>query len=108
MNMIHSTTVDWDGSGILIIGDSGSGKSDLALRIIEAGGRLVSDDQTQINESNGKLYASSAPNIEGKIEIRGVGIRDVKYKGKTNIVLAIELVSKPADLRVIVPSEEQN
>lgn len=63
-------------SGLLIMGPSGSGKSSLALMLMAFGARLVSDDQVKITRdlASQELYATAAPNIEGMIEARGLGI----------------------------------
>jgi serine kinase of HPr protein (carbohydrate metabolism regulator) len=60
--------------GVLLRGPSGSGKSDLALRLIDGGARLVSDDQTELVAKPGKLIARAPGTIAGLIEVRGVGI----------------------------------
>jgi serine kinase of HPr protein (carbohydrate metabolism regulator) len=60
--------------GVLIQGESGDGKSDLALRLLDSGLRLVSDDYTLVWPSEGRLYAACPPSIGGLIEARGVGI----------------------------------
>jgi len=85
---IHATTVDIDGSGVLIIGDSGKGKSDLALRLIyNKGAVLVADDQTFLVNQNGKLIASVPKTIEGLIEVRGVGIISMPFIPETEVKL---------------------
>jgi HPr kinase/phosphorylase len=60
--------------GILVRGPSGSGKSDLALRLIDGGARLVADDQTELRRGGGKIIAKAPATIAGLIEVRGVGI----------------------------------
>lgn len=60
--------------GVLIEGPSGSGKSDLALRLIGRGWRLVSDDRTILWRSQGRLFAACPPTIAGRIEVRGLGV----------------------------------
>lgn len=72
--MLHASTVEIGGRAVLIEGRSGSGKSDLALRLIDRGARLVSDDYTLVKREKGGLLATAAPNIAGKIEVRGLGI----------------------------------
>jgi HPr kinase/phosphorylase len=89
---IHASCVELGGTGVLLLGDSGSGKSDLALRLIDTGGRLVADDRTDLNRRNGKLMASSPAPIAGRIEIRGVGIVKLTHIAEAAIGLAIELV----------------
>lgn len=71
---IHATSVTFCGHGLLIRGDSASGKSDLALRLLDAGGALISDDQTLIELRGDRLIASAPESIRGLIEIRGHGI----------------------------------
>ncbi len=71
---LHATTVAIDGAAVLITGLSGSGKSDLALRLIDRGAELVSDDYTLLIREGAALVASAPPTIRGKIEMRGVGI----------------------------------
>ncbi len=60
--------------GVLIEGASGAGKSDLALRAIEAGWTLVADDRTLVWVCGGRLYGRAAPTLAGLIEARGVGV----------------------------------
>lgn len=85
------------GLGVLLRGPSGSGKSDLALRLIEAGGRLVADDRTDLALDNGALVASSPGAIAGKLEIRGLGIVALPSVARTRVGLAADLVS-PAEI----------
>ena len=72
--MLHASTVAIQGRAVLIEGLSGSGKSDLALRLIDRGAALVSDDYTLVKHRGDGLVACAAPNIAGKIEVRGLGI----------------------------------
>ncbi|WCT71951.1 HPr kinase/phosphatase C-terminal domain-containing protein [Sphingomonas naphthae] len=71
---IHATCVAIDGRAVLLIGPSGSGKSDLALRLIDRGAKLVADDRTILDPVAGELRASVPATIAGQIEVRGVGI----------------------------------
>lgn len=74
MTQLHANCVAFDGLGILLRGPSGSGKSDLSLRLISRGAQLVSDDWTNIVAQNGVLVASAPDEIAGLMEIRGLGI----------------------------------
>jgi HPr kinase/phosphorylase len=71
--MIHATAVSLNGYGVILTGVSGSGKSDLALRLIDRGAILIGDDSVVVRY--GALpFLFPAPNIAGKIEVRGIGI----------------------------------
>ena len=78
--LLHATTVALAGVGVAIEGPSGSGKSDLALRLIDGGARLVADDQTRVERQDGQLVASPPPAIAGLIEVRGLGIVELPYE----------------------------
>src|SRR5262249_22809097 len=73
---------------VLLLGPSGTGKSDVALRLIAAGAELISDDQTVLFLEQGILFADAPPGIAGTMEIRGVGILRMKSTGKTPVILA--------------------
>jgi serine kinase of HPr protein (carbohydrate metabolism regulator) len=90
---LHASTVAIDGRAVLISGPSGSGKSDLALRMLDRGFTLVSDDQTIIKKDGARLLASAPPTIAGKLEIRGLGIVEVERVDNIPIVLIVELTS---------------
>ena len=90
---LHASTVAIDGRAVLITGPSGSGKSDLALRLLDRGFTLVSDDQTWVRRDGGKLIASAPPQIAGKMEVRGLGIIDMNTVGDVPVALLVELTS---------------
>jgi HPr kinase/phosphorylase len=92
MIMVHGTTVALEGEGVLLRGPSGSGKSDLALRLIDAGARLVADDQTELTRTANGLTARSPATIAGKIEVRGVGILRVATVPSAVVRLVVDLV----------------
>ena len=71
---IHATAVELYGNAILLRGEPGSGKFDLALRLIHEGAKLISDDRVELTYKNRRLYAGSPGNINGIIEVRGVGL----------------------------------
>ncbi|MDG1438857.1 MAG: HPr kinase/phosphatase C-terminal domain-containing protein [Emcibacteraceae bacterium] len=91
MALIHASCVEYFSKGILIIGSSGAGKSDLSLRLMDASGKLVSDDYVNVEAKNGKLIGSVVPNIEGMIEVRGVGLMKVGYIKKHPIDMVLDL-----------------
>jgi serine kinase of HPr protein (carbohydrate metabolism regulator) len=91
---VHASTVATDGRAVVILGPSGSGKSDLALRLLDRGFTLVSDDQTVVKKDGERLVASAPPNIAGKLEIRGIGIVDMETVANVPVALLVELTSE--------------
>jgi serine kinase of HPr protein (carbohydrate metabolism regulator) len=90
---VHASTVASDGRAVLITGPSGSGKSDLALRLLDRGFTLVSDDQTIVRKDGDRLLAAPPPTIAGKLEIRGLGIVEVETASDVPVALIVELTS---------------
>ena len=90
---VHATTVALDGRAVLISGISGSGKSDLALQLIDRGFTLVADDQTIVQKRGDRLYASAPPTIRGKLEVRGLGVVAMPVVEDLPIALVVELTS---------------
>lgn len=90
--LVHATTIAFGGKGVLIRGPSGSGKSDLALRLIDAGAKLVADDQTEIARRGKSLVASAPKAIAGKLEARGIGIVKLRAVKHATLALAVDLV----------------
>ena len=94
---LHATAVaQWKpGTGwraILISGPPGAGKSDLALRLIGRGWRLVSDDYVHVFASGEGLYVTAPETIRGRMEARGVGVVGACVQGVVRLVLAVDLV----------------
>ena len=100
---VHASTVAIGGRAVLITGPSGSGKSDLALRLIDRGFTLVSDDRTVVRRDGDRLRASAPERIGGKLEIRGIGIVDVETESDVPVALLVELAREierlPAESR---------
>ena len=88
---LHVSSVAISGRAILISGRSGSGKSDLSLRLIDRGATLVSDDYTMVRRVEGQLLARAPENIEGKIEVRGVGVLEFKTTSNVPVCLMVDL-----------------
>ncbi len=89
----HASSVAYEGRAVLITGPSGSGKSDLALRLVDRGFTLVSDDQTIVKKDANRLLASAPPTIAGKLEIRGIGVVDMEHADNVPVALIVELTS---------------
>ena len=92
---IHAGCVAVGGRGVLISGRSGAGKSDLALRLIDRGAALVSDDYTELALSGGRLFARAPESIAGKMEVRGVGIVERRAQADVPICLFVDLDRAP-------------
>jgi len=90
---LHASTVALNGRAVLICGPSGAGKSDLALRLIDRGFTLVSDDQTIVRKDGKRVLSSSPPTIHGKLEVRGVGIVEMKTVTDVPVALVVELTT---------------
>lgn len=91
--LIHGTCVDLAGFGVILLGPPGSGKSDLALRLIDGGARLVADDQVALRVEDGRLRASPPAAIAGLLEVRGVGIVRLGFVDETTVRLLVDLVA---------------
>lgn len=88
---VHASAVAIGGRAVLIAGRSGGGKSDLALRLVDRGAVLVSDDYTVVRRVEGRLVATAPANIAGKIEVRGVGLVDLPHAQDVPVGLVIDL-----------------
>ena len=91
-------------SAVLLLGDSGAGKSDVALRLIAAGGKLVADDQTVLFIENGRLIAEAPPNLAGEMEIRGLGLMRLEKAPASPVILAVRLDPEDAIPRMPEPA----
>lgn len=94
MQMVHGTAVRLGQAGLLLRGPSGSGKSDLALRLIESGARLIADDQVAVACERGELWLQAPPSIAGMIEVRGLGILRLPRAPRTALHLVCDLVPR--------------
>ena len=91
---LHATSVAIDGRAVLLCGASGMGKSDLALRLIDRGAILISDDYTIVTWIDGRLEATAPQTIVGKMEVRGVGLIDVPHIDYARVALIVDLSSE--------------
>lgn len=90
--LANASCVAVAGRGILILGPPGSGKSRLALRLIDRGAMLVGDDGVRIERRGARLWAHPPPTIAGMLEIRGVGIAAFPA-GSVSLCLALDLAA---------------
>ncbi len=101
MISIHGVLVDVFGEGVLIMGESGIGKSEAALELIKRGHRLVSDDVVEIRRVSDETLIGSAPDITRHfIELRGIGIIDVKT------LFGVESVKDTQGIDIVIKLEE--
>jgi HPr kinase/phosphorylase len=112
--LVHGTTVSLNGTAVLIRGASGTGKSDLALQLLETPGNgfthsnisvgLVADDQTLLVREDENIYASSPATIKGLLEVRGQGILNLASTDHVRLVLVVDLT--PTDQIERLPEQE--
>ncbi len=93
MKNIHASCVVFKGKGVMFVGPSGSGKSSSCLRLItDENAILVADDRLDLRIENGELIGSCPKQIEGLLEIFGVGIKSFPHINEHKIDIVIELV----------------
>jgi len=111
---VHATSValkvgrTW--RAVLLRGPSGTGKSDLALRLVEAGGRLVADDQTHLAKIGRAVVATAPPSLAGLIEVRGIGIVKLgrgQLIARAPLGLLVDLVPPDQVERMPEPASEK-
>jgi len=102
---VHATAVAIGSSGILITGSTGSGKSDLALRLIDRGAVLISDDQVILSKPSNAIILSAPTNIAGKMEVHSLGIIDVPHKDDLPLKLKVILNAEPERFPMDAQSE---
>ena len=100
---LHVSSIAIDGRAVLIEGESGAGKSDLALRLIDRGATLISDDYTLLQRAGRELIASPPDTIAGQIEVRGLGVLPLPHVEKIPVSLLVRLTDAPERL----PLEEE-
>ena len=99
----QATCVAIDGRGLLIEGPPGSGKSSLALALIDRGAMLIGDDGVVLEATDGALIATSHPKTRGLLEVRGVGLVEMPVADAVPVSLALRL--DPAAPRFVETAE---
>lgn len=92
---VHASCIAIGGRAVLILGASGAGKSDLALRLLDRGAILVSDDYTELTVQDGALLAAPPATIAGRMELRGVGIVERPFASAVPVALTLDLDMLP-------------
>jgi serine kinase of HPr protein (carbohydrate metabolism regulator) len=104
---VHASAVSIGGRAVLIAGHPGSGKSDLALRLIDRGAVLVSDDYTIVTRTGDGLVASPPETIRGRIEVRGIGLVDMPVETAVPVAMMIAVdetvprLPEPGETRIV-------
>ena len=93
--LLHASAVAIGGRALLLTGRSGAGKSDLALRLIDRGAELIADDQVQLSVAGGVLLAAAPKAIEGRMEVRGLGVVALSSTGPMPVALILDLDAAP-------------
>jgi HPr kinase/phosphorylase len=97
----HGTAVALHGEAVLLLGESGSGKSELAARLIADGGVLIADDQVHLSYVNEegveRIMASSPANIAGILELHGVGLIRVPHLHSAPLRLVVRCDAGPVE-----------
>ena len=99
---IHASCAMVGRQGVLLLGDSGQGKSDLLLRLMDDGARLVADDRTELYAAKGRLMARAPQSIAGLVEVRGLGIVAQPFAKNAPVALAVRL-GTPKDFAERLP-----
>ncbi len=100
---IHGVLVDVYGVGVMIMGESGIGKSEAALELIQRGHRLVTDDVVEIHKVSDDTLVGTAPDITRHfIELRGIGIIDVKT------LFGVQSVKETQNIDLVITLEDWN
>jgi serine kinase of HPr protein (carbohydrate metabolism regulator) len=102
---VHATAVLVGADGVLIRGESGAGKTTLALALIERGGRLIADDRLTICALHGRIVASASQATLGMIELRGRGVMSIAHERSAVIRLVADIVDEEELERM--PEEHQ-
>jgi serine kinase of HPr protein (carbohydrate metabolism regulator) len=104
--LVHATSVAIGRRAVLLRGPSGSGKSDLALRLIDAGARLVADDRSELHRDGDVVLVRAPATIAGLIEARGIGILRLDSLAEAPLSLIADLVASDAIERLSEPRSE--
>ena len=100
---LHASAVRLKAGGVLLLGAAGSGKSSLAMHLIDQyGGQLIADDRVELTVSDARLRAAPPENLAGMLELRGLGIVTLAYCAAP-LDLAVELVARADVPRLAEP-----
>src|SRR5262249_31115567 len=110
--LVHATAVAIGGAGVLLTGPPGSGKSDLALRLVDGGASLIADDQVMLRRDGDRLIAGfpdAAPaELRGRLEVRGLGLMPVAASAAVPLALVVALRPGPPEDRLPAPQSAED
>ncbi len=92
MIQIHATAICIDNHAVLLRGEPGCGKSDLALRLIDQGARLVADDRCDLDIRANQIIVSAPEALAGLLEVRGLGIIKIPAESFAPVALVVDLI----------------
>ncbi|MBX9785710.1 MAG: HPr kinase/phosphatase C-terminal domain-containing protein [Alphaproteobacteria bacterium] len=101
---LHGTAIEVQGKAVLLTGKPGTGKSSLALQLIDRGACLVADDQTYLTFDKEEVYVSCPDALKGLLEVRGVGIYPFPSQNKSPLSLVVEICELEEVLRLPDPT----
>ena len=104
--LVHATAVAIDAHAVLLRGSPGAGKSDLGLRLIDAGAVLIADDQCELRRAGSVIVVRAPATIAGLLEVRNVGILRVDTLPEAPLALIADLVAREGLERVPEPRVE--
>jgi HPr kinase/phosphorylase len=102
--LLHATAIAIAGHAVLLRGASGAGKSDLGLRLIDAGARLIADDQSELFRRSDRVIVRAPATIAGLLEVRGIGIFRLDAVAEAPVALLVDLV--PAETLERLPARQ--
>ena len=109
--LVHATAVAIGGVGVLLTGGPGSGKSDLALRLVDGGASLVADDQVMLQRLGDRLIAGfpvlAPAELRGRLEVRGLGLMAVAASAAVPLALVVALRPGPPAERLPAPESAE-
>ena len=106
--LVHASCAARAGHAVLLLGPPGAGKSDLLLRLLDAGWDLVADDQVQLAAAGAGVLASPPPALAGMLEARGLGLLSgLPWQSQVPVALALRLVPREALHRLPAPAVER-
>lgn len=101
---LHGTSVSLKGRAVLVLGKPGTGKSSLALSLIDRGAVLIADDQTLLTLETGIVMASCPAPLKGLLEVRGLGLCTFPFEDTAPLFLVVTLDAPDTILRLPDPT----